>query len=55
VFAEDAQGGELVGSDFEMKDSSAQSLIHTIPRAAQQWREATAFGRVDRDAFGGRS
>ena len=44
VFEQGAQHGELVGSDFEMGDTAAKSLVETVPGAPEQGGQALAFG-----------
>ena len=44
VFEQGAQHGELVGSDFEMGDAAAKSLVEAVPGAAEQRGQALAFG-----------
>ena len=44
VFEQGAQHGELVGSDFEMGNAAAKSLVEAVPGAAEQRGQALAFG-----------
>ena len=54
AFEHGAHDGELVGRDAGVGDAAAEGLVEIEPAAAQQEREAAAFGRVHRQGgFGG--
>ena len=53
VFEQRAHHGELVGRDAEVGDAPAEGLVESVPRAAQQRRQAAAVRGIDRQRGGG--